>query len=976
MAEINREAEELARIMAQVNLEMNRYGQLTKETADKKKDLEFRAATGLHNITEATEKGASAVINLGKAMMGAASSMYQGKKGAAAFNDSVDSLTTAAKAAAAGLLLLGGPLGLLAAAVMGGIAALGAYTKAANEMSDKLYKGYQGLAETGAAASDGMTGLFENAKKLGLSMNDLDGFVQLIGENAKDLALFSGTVFEGRKQFADMGKSMEQYREGLMNAGMTQEQINAGAMGYLKLQSRVGLSQNKTTTELADGAKKYLLEMDALSKVTGESRKAMEDQMEAARSEERFAAKLQELRSQGPAGIAAAKELELTNIMLAKENKQLAQGFRDASTGMITTEAAQKAMLVTQNQVMVQADRMSNGLAKAGEAATIIGQTAGNTAKSMTGLAKAGAYFGADYAADLRSGLTDYNKALADAEKEQGKQGAAGGKAADAAVQAQTDLRLAQQKGNEATERFVFAGIVPATNAMTVLAKTTTAGVDSLNKLFGITPSKETPGAPRGPDLTKATAELDASTEKAKLANERAAAAEKDANLTRAEKDRIKKEARESEAAVMQDVFKQREAQLKEQNARRAARRAGTAAPAGGGAAPAAGGAAPAGGGAAPAGGGAAGGGTAPPLQSESGPGTRSMQPKPAGGPDGGHATQSGGGQAGPAKLARVSSASGKSTSVNAEFAPAFQGLLDYLGKVGYEITDLGGFVDRDVRGKPGVKSVHAHGAAIDINAGANPLSNQLITDMPPEISSIAASLGLGWGGNWKSRKDAMHFSAAQSEGGKLLKASDGGVFQGPSSGYNVELHGKEAVIPLKNGAVPVSVKLDLNNVMAEGGIGPTFGGINQYTGINQGPITTDLNAVKDIAAGMGAFDKATSTITNPDVWKEIINSGIAMNFELGVAQLGTAVIPGIGEEIAARIKEIQEQHNTDSSKALEQVGVEFRAAMAEALAEMLRTSGETVMPGMEHVAEGIRDMARTNDRQLEVMQKILATNY
>ena len=100
------------------------------------------------------------------------------------------------------------------------------------------------------------------------------------------------------------------------------------------------------------------------------------------------------------------------------------------------------------------------------------------------------------------------------------------------------------------------------------------------------------------------------------------------------------------------------------------------------------------------------------------------------------------------------------------------------------------------------------------------------------------------------------------------------------------------------------------------------------------------------------------------------------MNFELGVAQLGTAVIPGLGEEIAARIKEIQEQHNTDGSKALEQVGVEFRAAMAEALAEMLRTSGETVMPGMEHVAEGIRDMARTNDRQLEVMQKILATNY
>jgi hypothetical protein len=35
-------------------------------------------------------------------------------------------------------------------------------------------------------------------------------------------------------------------------------------------------------------------------------------------------------------------------------------------------------------------------------------------------------------------------------------------------------------------------------------------------------------------------------------------------------------------------------------------------------------------------------------------------------------------------------------------------------------------------------------------------------------------------------------------------KARDGGTFQGPMSGYPAVLHGNEAVIPLKNGAVPV----------------------------------------------------------------------------------------------------------------------------------------------------------------------------
>ena len=169
-------------------------------------------------------------------------------------------------------------------------------------------------------------------------------------------------------------------------------------------------------------------------------------------------------------------------------------------------------------------------------------------------------------------------------------------------------------------------------------------------------------------------------------------------------------------------------------------------------------------------------------------------------GPEEHQAVGQGGGQGlkGPPKLATIRSKSGKSTSVNAEYAPRFQSLIDYLDSVGYEINSLGGYVDRDVRGKPGVKSVHAHGGAIDINPGANPMGGQLITDMPENISAIAKQLGLGWGGNWASIKDAMHFSVASNEGGDI-KLSEGGVAVGPDSGYPATLHGKEAVIPLNN---------------------------------------------------------------------------------------------------------------------------------------------------------------------------------
>ena len=159
-----------------------------------------------------------------------------------------------------------------------------------------------------------------------------------------------------------------------------------------------------------------------------------------------------------------------------------------------------------------------------------------------------------------------------------------------------------------------------------------------------------------------------------------------------------------------------------------------------------------------------------------------------------------------PPKLAKVSSITGKSASVNADLAPNFQGLISYLDKNKYPITDLGGYNDRDVRGKSGVKSYHAAGAALDINSGTNPMSTTTLkTDMPDNISQVASGYGLGWGGDWQSRKDPMHFSAGTKEGGTLM-AKTGGVFDGPPGGYPVELHGREAVVPLPNPSDKIAV--------------------------------------------------------------------------------------------------------------------------------------------------------------------------
>jgi hypothetical protein len=89
--------------------------------------------------------------------------------------------------------------------------------------------------------------------------------------------------------------------------------------------------------------------------------------------------------------------------------------------------------------------------------------------------------------------------------------------------------------------------------------------------------------------------------------------------------------------------------------------------------------------------------------------------------------------------------------------ASHFQGLLNELAGVGYKVHSDGGYVDRDIRGRPGQKSEHAYGRAIDINAAQNGLGS-LVNTFPKNISQLAAKYGLTWGGDFKHRKDPMHF--------------------------------------------------------------------------------------------------------------------------------------------------------------------------------------------------------------------------
>lgn len=108
--------------------------------------------------------------------------------------------------------------------------------------------------------------------------------------------------------------------------------------------------------------------------------------------------------------------------------------------------------------------------------------------------------------------------------------------------------------------------------------------------------------------------------------------------------------------------------------------------------------------------------------------------------------------------------AGGVKLLIRKEVADLFVGFIGELTAGGYRLNvraDDWGYANRDVRGRPGVKSNHAWGLAVDLNATTNPMTNdgRNHTDLPPGISKLAAKYGLRWGGDYTgSRKDPMHF--------------------------------------------------------------------------------------------------------------------------------------------------------------------------------------------------------------------------
>jgi hypothetical protein len=242
-------------------------------------------------------------------------------------------------------------------------------------------------------------------------------------------------------------------------------------------------------------------------------------------------------------------------------------------------------------------------------------------------------------------------------------------------------------------------------------------------------------------------------------------------------------------------------------------------------------------------------------------------------------------------RLAPISLANGRSVLVNADYAPNFQGLVQDLEARGYTINSLGGYVNRNVAGTNKLSN-HAFGNAIDINPAQNPhlKDGRLVTDIP-DASALAEKWGLGWGGNWRSSKDAMHFEvpaggretalAAQGATASMNKVA-GAADKAAEATTKMAESGTKAAETLGQVAAPAAAA---GGAPSAGGGGPSFAGLGQFAN-SGGPWAAaspagfiDLGAGTD--AGVGRLIPGVMNAGNT------LTSGLGGAFQGIVAKVG-----------------------------------------------------------------------------------------
>jgi hypothetical protein len=434
---------------------------LAREMAD--------ATKGVKNYTYELNRN---LKNLGTQTKALGSDLLRGVQGASVFNNTIGATTEVVD-------ILASRFGVLGTVIGGVIKAGGLYIQAVNKQSDALYKSFQDLSKTGTVGAGGMAEAFSSMQKFGYSVEQLGDMTALLSENSRALAQFGGTAFQGARQFADVAQVLQrgELGEKFRNMGLSTEEINRNIAGFVKQQVGLGQSRAQMEKNLTGETAKYIEQIVAVQRLTGQTREQLEEKERQAQAEQAFAYKQFELKKRMDAGDEQArKEFQanqaLNRILEGKAREQFVRGVGGDVAAM------QELMMTTPEF----AEKYFSGVTDVSDLMNSYVSGLKRSVDSVGSLALFNAYD--DFQLPLNEslkmisqyGTEAFEKLMADALKNS--------KSTDEATNEQTKLLMSQMNTRQAFERMINLGVEPVTWAMRKLAEIV-EGIVNLLPNFG-----------------------------------------------------------------------------------------------------------------------------------------------------------------------------------------------------------------------------------------------------------------------------------------------------------------------------------------------------------------------------------------------------------------------------------------------------------------------------------------------------------
>jgi hypothetical protein len=298
---------------------------------------------------------------LGKVPGQVAAGMGSFAKSVAEGDTSLKSLNTVVDTASGALAAMAKTIPFAGDAVAAGIKAVGEASKFVINQLDATAKVFNDFGKVGALGTKGMTGVFEQFNRSGMS---LQSFNKAVADNAQTLARFRGMTAEGAEGFSKIVGGIVDSDAGmeLRRIGLSADQMGESAGAFVAQQTRLGRSQAMTQQQLTSGTVQYVKELDQLSKVTGLSREAIQKQQDAALSESKFRANYELAMQSGDAArIRGAEAMMTLQTRMQSFGADLGQGVRDLSAGIANTDAARKMVASTGGAALDIMNRLKAG---------------------------------------------------------------------------------------------------------------------------------------------------------------------------------------------------------------------------------------------------------------------------------------------------------------------------------------------------------------------------------------------------------------------------------------------------------------------------------------------------------------------------------------------------------------------------------------------------------------------------------------